>query len=47
MLKNCIVDKNVKIPPGEKIGHNLTLDQQRFTISRNEVVVVPKDYIFT
>lgn len=47
MLKNCIVDKNVKIPNGEKIGYDLALDRQRFTVSENGIVVVPKDHIFT
>lgn len=46
MLKNCIIDKNVQIPPGEEIGHDLIKDQQRFTISENGIVVVPKDYNF-
>lgn len=47
MIQNCIVDKNVKIPPGEKIGHDLDKDRQRFTVSDKGIVVVPKDYIFT
>jgi glucose-1-phosphate adenylyltransferase len=47
MIQKCIVDKNVKIPPGEKIGHDLDKDRQRFTVSDKGIVVVPKDYIFT
>jgi len=46
-LKNCIVDKNVEIPPGTMIGYDPEADAQRFTISEAGIVVVPKDYIFS
>lgn len=45
-LENCIIDKNVVIPPGETIGIDLEKDTQRFTVSENEIVVVPKNYQF-
>jgi glucose-1-phosphate adenylyltransferase len=45
-LQRCIVDKNVKIPPGETIGFDLAKDAQRFTVSEKNVVVVPKGYKF-
>lgn len=45
-LRNCIIDKYVTIPPGEQIGVNLEHDAERFTISDNGVVVVPRGYQF-
>lgn len=45
-LKNCIVDKGVKIPAGESVGLNPPLDAQRFTVSQNGVIVIPKQYVF-
>jgi glucose-1-phosphate adenylyltransferase len=45
-LKNCIVDKGVRIPAGESVGITPSIDAQRFTISDNGVVVIPKGYEF-
>lgn len=45
-LQNCIIDKNVVIPPGATVGHDPKADASRFTISDGGVVAVPKDYIF-
>jgi len=45
-LKNAIIDKNVKIPKGTKIGYNLEEDKKRFTVTDKGIVVVPKGYIF-
>ena len=45
-IRNCIIDKNVKVPDGEEIGYNLEKDKQRFTVSANNVVVIPKGYVF-
>lgn len=45
-LRHCIIDKEVRIPPGETVGLNPDLDRQRFTISEKGVVVVPKGYQF-
>ena len=45
-LKRCIVDKNVQIPPGERIGFDATADAARFTVSESGITVVPKDYRF-
>lgn len=42
-LHRCIVDKGVKIPPGERIGDDLERDRKRFTISDGGVVVVSRD----
>ncbi len=46
-LRRCIVDKNVVIPDGMKIGLNVEEDRARgFTITDKGVVVVPKSYTF-
>ncbi|MBX9680177.1 MAG: glucose-1-phosphate adenylyltransferase [Gemmataceae bacterium] len=45
-LRRCIIDKEVKIPPGETIGYDLSKDAKRFTVSEQGVVVVPKGYKF-
>jgi glucose-1-phosphate adenylyltransferase len=45
-LRRCIVDKGAKIPPGESVGFDLAKDRERFTISDNGVIVVPKCYRF-
>jgi glucose-1-phosphate adenylyltransferase len=45
-IKHCIIDKNVKVPDGEEIGYDLEKDKQRFTVSANNVVVIPKGYVF-
>ena len=45
-LKRCIVDKNVRIPPGERIGLDSAADAARFTVSESGVTVVPKGYRF-
>ncbi len=46
-LQRCIVDKDVVIPAGEKIGFDNTKDSARFTISEKGVVVVPANYDFS
>jgi len=46
LLRRCIVDKGVKIPSGESLGLDPEKDLQRFTVSKNGVVVVPKGYRF-
>lgn len=45
-LKNCIIDKRVKIPPHTTIGFDLTEDRKRFKVSERGIVVVPEDYQF-
>ena len=45
-LRNCIIDKNIKVPANELIGYDLEKDRQRFTVSENGIVVIPKDYVF-
>ncbi len=45
-LLRVIVDRDVQIPPGEHIGYDLARDRQRFTVSEQGVVVVPRGYRF-
>ncbi|MES9992997.1 MAG: glucose-1-phosphate adenylyltransferase [Candidatus Thiodiazotropha sp.] len=45
-LENCIIDKDVVIPAGERIGFDKERDAARFTISPKGVVVVPKGFRF-
>jgi glucose-1-phosphate adenylyltransferase len=44
-IRRAIIDKDVKIPPGEVIGYDLEKDRQRFTVTDNGVVVIPKGMI--
>ena len=41
-LRNCIVEKDIVIPPGERIGLDLASDRERFTVSEGGIVVVTK-----
>jgi glucose-1-phosphate adenylyltransferase len=43
-LRRCIVDKGVRIPPGEVIGEDPDDDRRRFTVSEGGVVVVSRDH---
>lgn len=45
-LRRCIIDKNVEIPPREQIGYDLKRDRERFAVSEQGIVVVPKGYRF-
>jgi glucose-1-phosphate adenylyltransferase len=45
-LINCIVEKGVRIPDGEKIGFDGLADRTRFSLSDAGVVVVPRNYQF-
>lgn len=45
-LRRCIIDKNVRVPDGEVIGVDLKRDAERFTVSAEGVVVIPKNYRF-
>ena len=46
VLNRCIIDKNVVIPDDEMIGIDKEKDAERFTISENNIVVVPRGYKF-
>ena len=45
-IKKAIIDKHVRIPPGEQIGYDLENDKTRFTVTSNGVVVIPRSYEF-
>ena len=45
-LNNCIIDKHVTIPDGEEIGFDPEKDRERFSVSDNGIVVIPKNYSF-
>ncbi len=47
IIKRAVVDKNVVIPPGARIGVDLEEDAARFTVSDGGVVAIPKGYRFT
>jgi glucose-1-phosphate adenylyltransferase len=42
VVRNAIIDKDVVIEPGARIGVDLEADRERFTVSDGGVVVVPK-----
>ena len=43
-VHRAIVDKNVVIPPGYELGHDLDRDRELFTVSDGGVIAVPKNY---
>ena len=45
-LRNCIIDKYVRVPPRTSIGYDLGADGERFTVSENGIVVIPRGFRF-
>ena len=41
-IKNAIIDKNVTLAPGTIIGEDAAMDRERFHVSPNGIVVIPK-----
>lgn len=41
-IRKAIIDKNVTIPPGTKIGVDLEEDRKRFHVTDSGIVVIPK-----
>lgn len=44
-VKRTIIDKGVKVPDGMKIGYDLKKDAERFFVSEEGIVVIPKGEI--
>jgi glucose-1-phosphate adenylyltransferase len=45
-IRRTIIDKGVQVPSDEVIGYDLEHDAERFAVSDNGIVVVPKGYTF-
>jgi glucose-1-phosphate adenylyltransferase len=45
-IRRAIIDKNVVVPPGTRIGFDTEEDRERFTVSDGGVVAIPKNYTF-
>ncbi|TPW18613.1 MAG: glucose-1-phosphate adenylyltransferase [Halothiobacillaceae bacterium] len=45
-VDHCIIDKGVVVPAGEQIGIDIERDKQRFQVSPDGVVVIPRGYLF-
>jgi glucose-1-phosphate adenylyltransferase len=41
-IRKAVIDKEVQIPQGMKIGYHLDEDAKRFTVTASGIVVVPK-----
>lgn len=41
-IRRAIIDKHVEIAPGVVIGENSAHDRERFTVSDEGIIVVPK-----
>ncbi|MDO9462275.1 MAG: sugar phosphate nucleotidyltransferase, partial [Deltaproteobacteria bacterium] len=41
-IKRTIVDKNVTLPPGTRIGYDMEQDRRRYFVDPSGIVVVPK-----
>ena len=42
-MRRCIIDKNVVVPAGVRIGDNLAHDAERFYVSDSGIVAIPKN----
>ena len=41
-IRNAIIDKHVKVPPGAEIGYDLDKDRELFTVTESGIVVIGK-----
>ncbi|HQB35874.1 MAG TPA: glucose-1-phosphate adenylyltransferase, partial [Syntrophorhabdus sp.] len=46
-VKRAIIDKDVRVPDGMKIGYDLEKDRKQFFVSDRGIVVIPKGAILT
>ena len=46
-IRRAIIDKNVNVPAGTRVGVDQDADRERFTVSDSGIVVVPRGYRFT
>jgi glucose-1-phosphate adenylyltransferase len=46
-VRRAIIDKGVRVPNGMKIGYDLDKDRQRFFVSDEGIVVIPKGAILS
>ncbi len=42
VVRNAILDKQVVVPPGGRVGCDADLDRRRFDVTRSGIVIVPK-----
>lgn len=42
-IRRAIIDKNVYIPPGTRIGYNADEDRQRYFVTHTGIVVIPRE----
>ena len=45
VLRNCVIDKNVQIPPGIQIGVDAKADAKKYHVSDGGIVVIPKSVV--
>ena len=45
IVRKAIIDKNVIIPDGARIGFDLEYDRSRFAVTQNGIVVIGKNEI--
>ncbi|MBI4883590.1 MAG: glucose-1-phosphate adenylyltransferase [Actinobacteria bacterium] len=43
-VNRCIIDKNVQVPPGAQVGIDHAADKNRFKITEQGIVVIPKGF---